>query len=746
MIARRNGDYARAAAAFQAAFGAAPTQQPSAGEAQFRLGEAYWLMHNDARVIGALTAYLQANPSGSHAPEVHYFLSDAYWSQKDWDHALAELRLYRSQTQTLAGDTDAGIADLLVLAGNPKAALAQYERALQDTTLAAAARISILMRMADVHTGQGEPNLAAGRYDAALALAGDARTRADLNLRAGEAYAAAHLLDDAVARWKDAVAKYPDQPGAFQALVNLVDRGVPVDDFQRGYVDYFAGSYDAAINALQRYLKDNPAPATTEDSGTAGAKDLGEARYFLASAYARKGAYSQAIGEYDTVIKSFPKDKRVVDAYLGKASAYAAIGKIDDAVAVYKRMTAAYPSNASADDALWRAALLLDRAKRPKDANALYEQLQAKYPTRERAAEALFWAGLNYYLAQDFKTATARWQSITKDYGQSPFYARALFWLGKAAQARGQSDAAKKYWQQASALPPTNYYSARAADALSPRPAKTPNYDLAFYAMGTDAERVEFDKWLAGWAKSSSTTALGTLDSATLSDLRFRRGTELLRLDRTVEARREFAALIAAKQDEPRALYALALHLRDINLYSLSIDCADRIARLAANAGAPAAPRFLLLLRFPTFYADLVVAEAKANQVDPLLYFALMRQESGFNPWATSSADARGLAQIIPSTARDIAQRLGIKDFDLDQLYLPYLSVRFGVWYFAQDLKQFDNNPIYALAAYNAGAGRAKRWQRPDIDLAVEGVDASETNSYIRLVYGYWRQYQTVYR
>ncbi|MCI0477780.1 MAG: lytic transglycosylase domain-containing protein, partial [Anaerolineales bacterium] len=174
-------------------------------------------------------------------------------------------------------------------------------------------------------------------------------------------------------------------------------------------------------------------------------------------------------------------------------------------------------------------------------------------------------------------------------------------------------------------------------------------------------------------------------------------------------------------------------------------DGAEKIARLADEAGAPPAPRLLWLWRYPTHYADLVVAEAQANKIDPLLYLALIRQESSFNPWATSSADARGLGQIIPGTAREIAQRLNVKNFALDQLYLPYISVRFGVWYFARDLKEFDE-PIYALIAYNAGGSRVKQWQKPDLDYAVEEIDISETALYVRIVYSNWKQYQSLYK
>ena len=727
LTARRNGDYARAVAAFQVVLASNPSPD-LLQETQYRLGEAYWLNNDDARALTALNAYLQANPNGARVPESRYLLADAYRVKKDYPNALEQLRLYRGLTPTLAGDTDAAIADVMILAGDAAGALAQYDRALQDMTMGNTARINVLMRVADLHQGRGEPELAAARYDAAFALASDARTKADLLRRAGEAYAAANKVDLAIARWNDAINKYPEQNGAYQSLVNLINRGATVDDFQRGLVDFYAGSYDAGIAAFQRELKSNAARA-------------GDIRYFIARSHAAKGAYSQAIAEYDALIKALPKDKRVPEAHLGKAAAYAAIGKLDDAVAVYKKFAAAFPDDASADDALWRAAVLFDRAKRYGEAASLYEAVHAKYPARERASEALFWAGMNHFIGKDFKTASARWQTLTKEYPKSSFNARALFWLGKSAQARSLATEAKNYWTQATATP-TNYYSWRARELLKPSKVN-PFYDLARYAMNSDAERVQFEQWLGLWSKGTGT--LASLDTATRNDLNFRRGAELLRLDRIVEARREFATLIAEKQDDPRALYALALYLRDNNLFSLSMDCAERLARLAGDAGAPDAPRFLWALRYPTYYGDLVIAEAQKNQVDPLLYFALIRQESSFNPWSTSSVDARGLGQVMPATGRGIAQSLGVKNFSLDQLYLPFISIRFGVWYFAQDLNRFDE-PIYALAAYNAGTGRIKNWQRPDLDLAVEEIDITETASYVRIVYANWKQYQQIYK
>jgi soluble lytic murein transglycosylase len=728
MIARRNGDYRRAIAAFQRVLDTRPAPDLER-EARYRLGEAYWLYGDSARTINTLLAYIQGNPDGARVPEARYLMADAYRATKDYASAIEHLRAYREQSQTLVGETDALIADLFVLLGDPVTALAQYDLALQDANLANGTRVNVLMRAAELHLGRNEPLLAAARYDTARAVAADARTQADTLARAGEAYAAANKLDIALTRWNEAIAKYPEQPGAHRALVQLVNRNIAVDEFQRGWVNFNAGSYEAAIAAFQRHLQ---APGTTRD---------GDARYYIATAYARQGAYAQAISAYDALLKAAPQDKRAPDAYLGKAAAFAAIGKLDDAVATYRKLTATFPEDARADDALWNAARLLERANRHSDAAKVYEELQAKYPARERAAEALFWAGWAHYSAKNYANATARWQTIVKEYPKSSSYARALFWLGKEAQRRGQTNEARNYWKQAAVLN-NGYYSWRAQERLSP-PQNNISYDVTRYAYESSQDRAEFEKWLATWTGTAPITT--TLDAATRGDVRYRRGAELLRLARTIDARREFSALLDAKKNDPRALYALAFYLRDNNLFSLALDCAEKIARLANEAGASPAPRLLWLWRYPVYYADLVVAEAQANKIDPLLYWALIRQESYFNPWATSSADARGLAQVMPATGREIAQRLNVKNFSLEQLYLPYVSVRFGAWYLAQRLKEFDD-PIYALIAYNAGASRVKQWQNTDLDVVVEEIDLSETALYVRIVYSNWKQYQSLYK
>ena len=126
-----------------------------------------------------------------------------------------------------------------------------------------------------------------------------------------------------------------------------------------------------------------------------------------------------------------------------------------------------------------------------------------------------------------------------------------------------------------------------------------------------------------------------------------------------------------------------------------------------------------------------------------------IRQESQFVPDVQSGADARGLTQVVPSTASGIADQLGDKAFVPSMLYLLYLNVRYGTYYLASNLPQFNRKLIPTLAAYNGGPGNASRWLAGsalfDPDLYAERVDLFETGDYIQRVYQNYGFYKDIY-
>ena len=148
-------------------------------------------------------------------------------------------------------------------------------------------------------------------------------------------------------------------------------------------------------------------------------------------------------------------------------------------------------------------------------------------------------------------------------------------------------------------------------------------------------------------------------------------------------------------------------------------------------------PLALQKLIYPIHFPDLILPAAEKYDLDPAVFLGLVRQESLFGSAAISSAAARGLTQVIPSTGRSIAQQLAWPDYRDELLYRPYVSVEFGSFYLGQGIEGAGGNVPQALAGYNGGPGNAAYWRKlagEDDDLFVELVSFAETQLYLRTI------------
>jgi soluble lytic murein transglycosylase len=153
---------------------------------------------------------------------------------------------------------------------------------------------------------------------------------------------------------------------------------------------------------------------------------------------------------------------------------------------------------------------------------------------------------------------------------------------------------------------------------------------------------------------------------------------------------------------------------------------------------------------FPYSFREIIESEAAEHCVDALLLAAIIRQESRFDPRATSVVGARGLSQIWTPTGREMVQRLRLGTFNAELLYVPDFNLHLGTRY-VQDRTVRDSFPVHALvASYNAGPARVGRWRRwpeyEDPDLFVERVSIPETQNYVRVVYASYVWYKAAWQ
>jgi len=147
---------------------------------------------------------------------------------------------------------------------------------------------------------------------------------------------------------------------------------------------------------------------------------------------------------------------------------------------------------------------------------------------------------------------------------------------------------------------------------------------------------------------------------------------------------------------------------------------------------------------FPSPYADAVREVEAVEKLPPGLLWAVARQESGFDPDAVSPARAVGLMQLLPETARPIAEELGLPADDA-RLTSPPFALRVGGRLLHKLLEEFHGDVPLAVAAYNAGAEPIERWTSRagglEIDTFVERIPFKETRDYVARVMGNLARY-----
>lgn len=143
---------------------------------------------------------------------------------------------------------------------------------------------------------------------------------------------------------------------------------------------------------------------------------------------------------------------------------------------------------------------------------------------------------------------------------------------------------------------------------------------------------------------------------------------------------------------------------------------------------------------YPEKYVNYVTLYSDEYNLDYPLVYAIIKTESNFNERAVSPSNAKGLMQLIPSTAKYIAEELDVSLND-ESLFDPKINIRFGCYYLNYLFKKFNNIDV-VVCAYNAGEGVVKNWIDKNGNLVLESITYPETKNYHRKVMSYYRIYK----
>ena len=735
--AAHNGDDVQADALFTQAIALLSPQSDEAAQLSLALARVRIRSRDAAQLANAvaqLDTFAQQFPTASteQKADATVLRGRAYQRSQRDDAAIEQYAAALSTTRVLSPYLHVWMGDAFVRLSKFGNAAAQYQNALAAAP-STAIEFGWREKLALAHRLAGQPAEAAAQYQLILARAQFPAYQARIKWELAQEQIA--LKQSPNTLLIDLISNYPKTAQAFAALKVAVDSGLPVDELQRGIVNYHAGNYAAAREAFRRAIEN---PAGRED----------EIRYWAAQNYLSLDLPDDAVRNLDQTIAANANAQRVAEAWAEQAKLYAEVENKAQGVLAFSGFTQVVVANAANAAHAYAMGLAFERRQWFAEAIAAFVLAEQLGMEEGGGALALAKAAALSVRIGNPAQAISLTQNVSARYAINP-NPLALLWLGKAQLAAGDVVSGQATLQALVQTNPDDYAGVRANELLANvAPMTSPRASDATPLLqggGSERGRTEAEQWLLSWITPTRTVT----DTPMLSDVRFARGTKLAQLGSEPEALGEFGALLNDYIRDPIALYQLSLHLQSLRLYRLSISAADALMRASPFPTPSALPKFVAQLLYPTYYNDLVTQYAQEFNVDPLLVFSVIRQESLFESFAESSAAAQGLMQVIPTTGAEIARELGWPpNYSERDLTRPYVSVRFGAYYLSKQKRIFEGDVYAALAAYNGGAGNALRWQErsgadPDVFFSVISFD--ETKLYVRNIATNYALYRRIY-
>lgn len=404
-----------------------------------------------------------------------------------------------------------------------------------------------------------------------------------------------------------------------------------------------------------------------------------ERTYYVFQAARRTDRDETRRTAFERLAQHHPKSPWYLEALLAEAYGYLTDNDWREYEPLYQACMTNFPNNPKADFCHWKLVWSSYIRRRPEAATLLRQHVERYGSASEKANAALYFLGRLTGEPAYYKTVVQRY--------------------------------------------PNTYYSLVAAERLAESARKV-------------ADKPATLQWLSKLPLAEPLTPPVTQSRLTRQRIERARLLMAAGLDRLAENELRFGA-----KGEEMPLY-LAMELAGTLQKSGQVDRGVRtIKGMLPNylnfPLASVAERFWQLA-FPIPYRLTVEKYARQAEIDPFIMAGLIRQESEFNARVVSPSNAYGLAQILPSTGRDLSRRVGMRRFTPGMLFDPVVNIHLGTYYIRHLLNSLDGNWHEALAAYNGGRTRVIKW-RTFADYKepaefIETIPFNETRGYVQAV------------
>jgi soluble lytic murein transglycosylase len=488
--------------------------------------------------------------------------------------------------------------------------------------------------------------------------------------------------------------RYADSMSAFaDAFGRFPDTATPQARLRRGVAAFNARRAAETVEALN---------SVTPSAGETRA----EALNYLAQHYARARQWDAARATLEELRRVFPKSEQTMRALVAAGQTARDAKNQADALYFDRLAVQLFPGEPEVAGAQFDIAWAAHDAKNFGQSSQLLVEHLANYAGRntDNRGKAGYWAARDAERVGDLATASALYEAMLVRYGAN--------WYGYLAKQR--LDALKNSGQvsKSAVKVATPQLLALAVENLKPVSMADETAGPAEAARLEKAEQLQ----AVAWDDAAHAELDKALESAPASP----------RLNLAK------AQLYRAREDNIQALNVLKRSFPDYSQMQ-----PEELTREEWD------------VFYPLAYWDTITQEARAKNLDPYTVAGLIRQETVFNPRAVSPANAYGLMQLLPTTARLTAKRYGVgEEITADKLLSdPRLNIRLGTSYLREQLDKYGRIE-YVAAAYNAGPGHLVEWRASlplQIDEWDEAIPFKETRGYVQGVVRNTLQYRRLY-
>jgi TolA-binding protein len=519
--------------------------------------------------------------------------------------------------------------------------------------------------------------------------------------------------DDALERMYQVMKKYPSSDAALMLADFFDSYQTPSEkyDFAIASVYLKHSQYQKLTKRLEDFIQNTKNEAYKE-----------KARFYLVQIYYAKHEYQTALYGFNNLLNELKYNSIDSRLRISIARCLLRLGQKEKAALTYLDYAKRYPRRRMAVESTWKAGWIYEELGMIKEELDVYRGLLRHWPRSKYRNEAKFRIGLSYLRLGNYLNAERIFKEI-KNSRLSDFHrTRGTFWLAKSYRMRGDTDKSKDLLSELAGDAFKSYYTLKSYINLESQ------IDTLFHIK----EMLSDTKNPLRFYKDSIEDVI----------IRF----EELFLIREILGEDVALAELSEKKYYPETLkgwISLAEIYKKLGAYNHAFRIYDYINNKHFSDLSTLEKPFLLKESYPLYYDNIIEGYGFERDLDKNLVLALIRAESGFNRHAHSWANAYGLMQIIPRTARALASELEVGYTNPTDLFDPDFNINLGTQYLHTLLHQFDNIPEYALAGYNAGPHRVSRWKKfkfsDDIDFFVENIEYSQTRTYVRRVMlNYW--------